>query len=275
MSTQLRSEPVSKDQAVWLSNFYKTCHTDYIPEFQSDDSLLHYSANILDRKFSMGYETFRRTSGDAEMHFIKTDVVLSIMDGLHQIRDSIACYCNTYDYIDEYGPFSLLYTRFFKAQIAWPTEYHCIFDQDEYLRPFDDFSDLLVVVQRAQLWSIFMVAALHCLALWDGISPAEVCVSLPPINQGHLLLARRSHCRVLEEQAALMANPNQDWDLPSPPFSPVYQPASPIPGFYDYAASPSSLDEDSLPSPPSFADDEMSPDSWDNSDLDEEVRSAL
>ena len=277
MSTSIcSSEPVTKDQAVQLGNFYRTCHTDYVPDFQSDDSLLHSSPNILDRKFRMGYETFRKFSGDEERHFIKTDVILSMFDGLQQVRDTIASYCNTYDYIDSYGPFSPLYTRFFKAQISWPTEYHCIFDQDEYLCPFDTFGDPLVVVQRAQLWSIFMIASLHCLALWDGVSPADICITLPPLNQGHLLLAHRSHNRVLEEQAALMVNPNQDWDwdIPEPPYLPVYQPTSP--GFLDYAEVSSPLDEDSPASlSSSFADDELSPGNWDGSDLEEAVHSAV
>ena len=124
--------------------------------------------------------------------------------------------------------------------------YHCIFSEDEYLAPFDDFDDLLAVVQRAQLWSIFMIAALHCLALYDGLSPAEVCATLPPLNHGHLFLARRSHHRVLEEQAALMANPHQAWDLPTPPYSPVIHHKSP--GWLP------SDEEVALPSPPSSAE---------------------
>jgi hypothetical protein len=185
------------------------------------------------------------------------------MDGLHQIRDSVACYNDAYEHINDYGPFSPLYSRFNKAQIHFPTEYYCIFDVDEYLCPFDDLSDLFIPVQRAQLWSIFMIAALHCLALSDGISPLDVCTTLPPINQGHLLLARRSHDRVLEEQAALLANPNQDWDI-SDPLSPIYSPtstgSSSNPGTFNLVAYPSPP-EDAYPSPTSFADDEMSPDS--------------
>ena len=250
----------TQEQAVWLSNYYKSCHSDYTPDFQEEDTLIHFSANYLDRKFTEGSETFIKRNGQEEKHFIKTDVVIAFMNGLHMIREAVAVYCDSYDYIDSYGPFSPLYARFFKAQIAYPIEYHCIFHEDEYLTYFDDFDDLLAVVQRAQLWSIFMIAALHCLALYDGLSPAEVCATLPPLNHGHLFLARRSHHRVLEEQAAIMANAHQAWDLPTPPYSPVI-----------YSESPgwlSSDEEDALPSPPSpiEADDEFSFSSEENVD---------
>ena len=93
-------------------------------------------------------------------------------------------------------------------------------------------------------------------------------MSIKSINiHNNLLLARRSHNRVLEEQAALLSNPNQDWDwdLPEPPCLPVYQPA--LPGLLDYSKVLFS-DEDASGSPYSFfADDKLSSDQGESSNL--------
>ena len=225
------SEPVSKEKAIWLSNLFKRCLTAYRADFQRDSTPLQYSSNILERKFRIGTEVYSRRLQGIKVFKIKTDVILSLLDAMYQIRDNVASYCETQDYLDDYGPFSPLYSRFFKLHIVWPTEYHVLFNTDTYLTSFDDFDHLLSVVQQAQLWAVFTMATLHCSALWDGFSPADIRIMLPSVNIGHLIFAQCSYYRVLEEQSALMNNFSQDWDWDLPvqesPYSPAYIPTSP------------------------------------------------
>src|ERR1700723_971062 len=83
------SEPVSKEKAIWLSNFFKRCLTAYHADFQRDSTPLQYSSNILERKFRIGTEVFSRRLQGIRAFKIKTDVIISLLDVMYQIRDTV------------------------------------------------------------------------------------------------------------------------------------------------------------------------------------------
>jgi hypothetical protein len=172
----------------------------YSPVHQREETFAHFSPNILECIFREGTEYqyhhshFGNGSAirpvDSEMYQMEYWAASALADACLQVCSLIASYCNKTAYLDTYGPFSLIYTRFFEAGIKYPPEPHDIFHYSEYLVVHNSLEGLLDHIHRAQLWALWMITALHCLALYDGLTVAETCRQLPNLPVAQLELAK-------------------------------------------------------------------------------------
>ncbi|KAB5587698.1 hypothetical protein CTheo_8860 [Ceratobasidium theobromae] len=264
------STPLSKEQAVWLSEYYEQCHEAYKPVFHRLPTRASLSPNILERIFrpNLEYEVLHHYwhAEDEEplvqeTYRIKSWAVSALVDACLQVRDVVADYCGTSQHKDSYGPFSLLYQKFIYAGIKYPREPTYIFDEMYFQDEYDTLDRLVNHVHSAQLWGIFMITALHCLALYDGLPPCELRSQLPDLPMSQLVLARNAsfakqlkvhsdwdeyhlagHGYVPEAPGSHSPCNSSPLNLPAPPCSPAGPTPSPtLSGLLDFSPARAAL----------------------------------
>ncbi|QRV79890.1 hypothetical protein RhiJN_07905 [Ceratobasidium sp. AG-Ba] len=250
--------PVEPQTARKLSLYYRSAFEALKEDYQHYPTRANLSPNILERvlRLNIEYHVHTRPLYDGALpdsqpdtetlFFIESHIAGALFDAVIQVRDLVADYSGTRAFIDQYGPFSLLHTKFMSAGISFPIEPFNIFELGHYLRPFDCFWEMVDQVQRAQIWAHGMVTALVCLGLHDGISPKDIRLHLPSPSIHTLLMAREA---LLKKQAKehedYGVDPNA-WGTPSAPSTPEF-----TGGILCY---PNTLEQESvaLPEPPSI-----------------------
>jgi hypothetical protein len=271
--------PYSPDQAKWMAEYYDRARLAYIPVFMRSPSRSNLSPNILERVFreKIEYEVIHHPYFDdpsfspnpvESLYHIKRHAAEALAEACCQVRDLVADYCGVRHHLDHYGPFSLLYLRFVEAGIKYPPEPHSIFHRDDFLCVYPDFESMVGHIQKAQLWGIFMMVSLHCLALYDGISPYDVRLMLPNLPINHLLKAREAlYAKEVREYNQMnlaewggMYTPTTpylgtDAILLAPGPMPELDPSPPASPSPSYASSPSSSPGCFLATPEDVQDD--------------------
>lgn len=204
-----KNTPIARSDAIRLAEYYDKTRLAYSPLFHRFPTRSNLSPHILERIFREGieYNVFRSASikGPAygpqmdELWQIEPWAASALADACLQVRYVVADYCGKMEYLhNSFGPFSLIYTRFMEAGIKYPPEPHCIFNQGDYVNLYGSFEDMIHQVHKAQLWGMWMIISLHCLALYDGKTPAECLRDLPNFPNQQICAAKEA-LKALEE----------------------------------------------------------------------------
>lgn len=200
-------------KGLMLSLHYGKCFSAYGKTLLgATDGLFYHSPNILERKFRNGIEYYQviHTDGWEEFRLTHTSV-MALIDGLEQVRDVVGRYCDSMAHIEDYSPWSPLYNRFRESSVAYPLEPLHTFEPNWWSGSFSSETELQQAITKVQVWAMWMIAALHCLALYDGKDNLE----LPPLSCAHLAAAQ--HAWHEEELRAGRVQELQIEGLKSPP----------------------------------------------------------
>jgi hypothetical protein len=136
---------------------------------------------ILERHFREEIEVFHEPFDGVEKWFLAESTIHLLTDALEQVRDCVGHYCGTMDHIFTNGPNSPLYSCLRDCGIHYPAE------PDNVLNPiwwqaqcFNSLELLHTEVCHAQLWGQWMIHALYCLGIYDGLDVRKDMDKLPP-----------------------------------------------------------------------------------------------
>lgn len=146
------------------------------------------SPHILERKFRDGIEIYHveGDNGFPGEWFLTSTTAVSLVDALMQVRDVVGNACGTLEdsigHEDEYSTSDPLYIQFRAAGVMYPFEPTGIFETKSWERSFATLPDLVEKVACAQVWAMWMIAALHALI---GAQGHDHLAILPPFPCAH------------------------------------------------------------------------------------------
>jgi hypothetical protein len=192
MATFTPSSTSFQGYARWLSVYNGRACMAYSKKYREEPSTQAYlSPFILERRFREEIEVFHEPFDGIEKWFLAESTIHSLTDALEQVRDCVGRYCGTMDHIFTYGPDSPLYSRLRDCGILYPSEPENVLNPIWWqAQRFNSLELLHTEVCHAQLWGQWMIHALYCLGIYDGLDVRKDMDKLPPCSLYHLCRAQ-------------------------------------------------------------------------------------
>lgn len=195
----------AKARSVLLSHYYGRCFAAYRKKMGVGRGFFYLCPNILERKFREGIEIVCHSEEDGwDEWSLSYPTIYALSDALEQVRDVVARFSGTMEHLSDYSSWSPLYSRFREAGIMFPIQPSFAFDDHFWEGKFSSLHSLNSAVLDVQIWAMWMMWSLHCLALWDGVDSRTAAYTLPPTSCAHLAAARQALAEVeLENEGAI------------------------------------------------------------------------
>ncbi|KAF8594099.1 hypothetical protein BDV93DRAFT_565796 [Ceratobasidium sp. AG-I] len=194
--TAYQAYTLKSAQAVMESVDFSKFFTVYTSEMRQGEGLFFASPSILERKFRDGVELYKvkPENSDKDEWCITSSAANALVDALLQVRDVVGNHCGTLaestGHPAEYTVDDPLYRRFREIGLLYPLEPAGIFEIKTWEKGFPTLPDLVQKVVCAQIWAMWMIAVLHCLAKADDLDHMDI---LPPFPCAHFARAWKGY----------------------------------------------------------------------------------
>ena len=186
--------PLQVAQAVMESVDFSKFFTVYSSQMRQGEGLFFASPSILERKFRDGVEIYKAKVDDQDEWFVTSVTANALVDALLQVRDVVGNHCGTLTestgHPDKFTVSDPLYRRFREVGLLYPLEPAGIFEVKTWEKGFPTLPDLVQKVVCAQIWAMWMMAVLHCLAKAEDLEHMDV---LPPFPCAHFAHAWKGY----------------------------------------------------------------------------------
>ena len=166
--------------AKWYADYCTRLISAMHPVMGRGQGLVFQSPSVLERRLRQGIE-LHQERGDVKPYWLISNATIGgICDALLQTHDVVARFCHTEAHLEDYRANSTLYEILDQAGITYmPEPYQLMFRKSFWDWHYDTTFQFYGLFTKCQQWSLSMIVALHCLAMFQGHSPRE-CIELLP-----------------------------------------------------------------------------------------------
>ncbi|EUC56267.1 hypothetical protein RSOL_168070, partial [Rhizoctonia solani AG-3 Rhs1AP] len=174
-------------------NLARRLYFGYMRHADTSKQGLYLSPNILERRMTLGVEILQEESPEEPgtmSFYLTSSVCQALSDALAQVCLIIGTFVGYPDWEElECGPDSApLYEQFVMFNIAYPSEPTNMSHDYMVTKYFTSYDEACDYVVERQVWAMFMISALHCLAMAKGWTEYER-LKLPAEYEDHVHIA--------------------------------------------------------------------------------------